>query len=116
LFLFAGSMKLILPIEAMAGPVALPGAFLRFIGVVEVLGAVGLVLPWLLRIRPTLTPLAGAGLVIIMAGATAITLMGGAVGGAAVPFAVGLLAATVAYGRWRTAPACKRALQSALQS
>ena len=63
LFLFAGSMKLILPIEAMAGPVALPGAFLRFIGVVEVLGAVGLVLPWLLRIRPELTPLAGAGLV-----------------------------------------------------
>jgi hypothetical protein len=77
---------------------------------------VGLVLPWLLRIRPGLTPLAGAGLVIIMAGATAITLVGGAGGGAVVPFAVGLLAATVAYGRWRTAPACKRALQSALQS
>jgi hypothetical protein len=112
LFLFAGSMKLILPIEEMAGPVALPGAFLRFIGVVEVLGAVGLVLPWLLRIRPALTPVAGAGLVVIMTGATAITLMGGAVGGAVVPFAVGLLAATVAYGRWRTAPAYKRALHS----
>ena len=112
LFLFAGSMKLILPIEAMAGPVALPGAFLRFIGVVEMLGAVGLVLPWLLRIRPELTPLAGAGLVLIMVGATVITMMGGAAAGALVPFAVGLLAATVAYGRWRTAPAYKRALQS----
>ena len=112
LFLFAGSMKLILPIEAMAGPVALPGAFLRFIGVVEVLGAVGLVLPWLLRIRPELTPLASAGLVLIMVGATVITMMGGAAAGALVPFAVGLLAATVAYGRWRTAPAYKRALQS----
>ena len=112
LFLFAGSMKLILPIEAMAGPVALPGAFLRFIGVAEVLGAVGLVLPWLLRIRPELTPLAGAGLVLIMVGATVITMMGGAAAGALVPFAVGLLAATVAYGRWRTAPAYKRALQS----
>ena len=97
LFLFAGSMKLILPIEAMAGPVELPGAFLRFIGVVEVLGAVGLVLPWLLRIRPELTPLAGLGLVVIMVGATAITVVGGAVAGAAVPFVVGLLAATVAY-------------------
>ncbi len=104
LFLFAGSMKLILPIEAMAGPVELPGAFLRFIGVVEVLGAVGLVLPWLLRIRPELTPLAGLGLVVIMVGATAITVVGGAVAGAAVPFVVGLLAATVAYGRWDLTP------------
>ena len=112
LFLFAGSMKLILPIEAMAGPVALPGAFLRFIGVVEVLGAVGLVLPWLLRIRPELTPLAAAGLVLIMVGATAITMMGGASAGALVPFAVGLLAATVVYGRWRAAPTYKGARQS----
>jgi len=112
LFLFAGSMKLILPIEAMAGPVALPGAFLRFIGVVEVLGAVGLVLPWLLRIRPELTPLAGAGLVLIMVGATAITMMGGASAGALVPSAVGLLAATVVYGRWRAAPTYKGARQS----
>ena len=112
LFLFAGSMKLILPIEAMAGPVALPGAFLRFIGVVEVLGAVGLVLPWLLRIRPELTPLAGAGLVLIMVGATAITMMGGASAGALVPFAVGLLATTVVYGRWRAAPTYKGARQS----
>jgi len=41
LFLFAGSMKLVLPIEAMAGPVSLPGWFLRFIGVAEVAGAIG---------------------------------------------------------------------------
>jgi len=99
LFLFAGSMKLVLPVEAMAGPVALPGLLLRFIGVVEVLGAIGLIVPWLVRIRPALTPLAAAGLVIIMAGATVITIMGGSVSGAAVPFTVGLLAASVAYGR-----------------
>jgi len=105
LFLFAGVMKLILPIEAMAGPVELPGAFLRFIGVVELLGAVGLVLPWLLRIRPVLTPLAGAGLVIVMAGATVITVIGGSVPGAAVPLVVGLLAATVAFGRWHSVTA-----------
>ena len=42
LFLFAGVMKLVMPIEAMAGPVALPGALLRFVGVVEALGAIGL--------------------------------------------------------------------------
>ena len=99
LFLFAGSMKLILPIEAMAGPVDLPGWFLRFIGVAEVTGAIGLILPWLTRIQPHLTPVAASGLVIIMSGATVITMMGTPAAGAVVPFVVGLLAAAVAYGR-----------------
>jgi hypothetical protein len=103
LFLFAGGMKLVMPIEAMNGPVALPGPFLRFIGVAEVLGAIGLILPWFLRIRPVLTPVAAGGLVIIMAGAIVITVMGGSVAPALVPMVVGLLAACVAYGR--TAPA-----------
>jgi hypothetical protein len=103
LFLFAGVMKLVLPVEAMAGPVALPGLFLRFIGVCESLGAVGLILPGLLRIHQELTPVAAAGLVIIMAGATVITMMGGAVAPALVPLIVGVLAASVAYGRTRTA-------------
>lgn len=108
LFLFAGGMKLILPIEAMTGPIPLPGPLMRFLGVVEVLGAVGLILPWLLRIRPGLTPLAAAGLVIIMAGATALTVVGGAIAPALFPMTIGLLSALVAYGRgryasWRTA-------------
>jgi len=106
LFLFAGGMKLILPVEEMTKqmPVPLPGLFLRFIAVVEVLGALGLILPGLLRIRPGLTPLAAAGLVIIMIGVTMVTLAGGAVGPALMPLVVGLLAAFVAYGRWRLAP------------
>jgi hypothetical protein len=104
LFLFAGGMKLILPIEKLAGPVALPGLFVRFIGVAEVAGALGLILPGLLRLWPGLTPLAAAGLVIIMIGATVITLAGGAVAPALMPLVVGLLAAFVAYGRWRLAP------------
>ena len=99
LFLFAGSMKLVLPIEAMAGPVALPGPFLRFIGVAEVLGGLGLVLPWLLKIRPVLTPIAAAALVVIMVGAVLITSIGGSVAGAAVPFIVGAALSAVAYGR-----------------
>jgi hypothetical protein len=103
LFLFAGVMKLVLPIEAMAGPVALPGLFLRFIGVCEALGAIGLVVPGLVRIHQELTPVAAAGLVIIMIGATVITVMGGSVAPAVVPFVVGVLAASVAYGRTRSA-------------
>jgi hypothetical protein len=104
LFLFAGGMKLILPLDQMTGPVTLPGPFLRFIGVAEVLGALGLILPGLLRIRPGLTPLAAAGLVIIMIGATVVTVMGGDVAQALIPLVVGLLAAFVAYGRWRLPP------------
>ncbi|MBO0779624.1 MAG: DoxX family protein [Ktedonobacteraceae bacterium] len=101
IFLFAGSMKLMMPIEMMTSqmPVPLPGLFLQFIGVAEVAGALGLILPWLLRIRPVLTPLAACGLIIIMIGATVITLLGGDVVSALVPLVVGLLAACVAYGR-----------------
>ena len=106
LFLFAGGMKLIVPIEELTAQMTLPlpGLFVQFIGVAEVLGGLGLILPGLLRIRSELTPLAAAGLVIIMVGATVLTLALGDVAGATVPLVVGLLAAAVAYGRWRVAP------------
>ena len=104
LFLFAGGAKLVMSLDQMAGPVALPGWFLRFIGVAEVLGALGLILPGLLRIRPGLTSLAAAGLVIIMIGATVIGLVGGMVAVALMNVVVALLAAFVACGRWRLAP------------
>jgi hypothetical protein len=104
LFLFAGGMKLVLPLEALTAQMPLPGLFVRFIGVAEVLGAVGLILPGLLRIRPGLTPLAAAGLVLIMIGATVLTLAGGDIASALIPLVVGLLLAFVAYGRWRLTP------------
>jgi hypothetical protein len=101
IFLFAGGMKLILPIEAMTKQMPLPGLFLRFIGVAEVLGALGLILPGLLRIRPGLTPLAAAGLAIITFGATVVTLKAGEGALALFPLVVALLSAFVAYSRWR---------------
>ena len=104
LFLFAGGMKFVLPIEEMTKQMPLPGLFLRFIGVCEGLGALGLILPGLLRIRPGLTPLAAGGLMIIMLGATVITLMVGDLTAAVMSAVVGVLAAFVAYGRWRLAP------------
>ena len=105
LFLFAGVTKLVLPDEALTqGPIALPVLFLRFIGVLEALGGLGLILPGLLRIRTGLTPLAAAGLTIIMIGATVITLKGVGAAQALVPIVVLLLSAFVAYGRWRLAP------------
>lgn len=81
---------------------------MRFIGVCEVLGGIGLILPSLLRIRPGLTPLAATGLVIIMIGAIVVTIQGGDVLTAAIPLVVGILAAFVAYGRWRLAPQSAR--------
>ena len=109
LFIWGGGIKLVLPLEQLAGPpgsVALPGAFLRFIGVVEVLGGLGLILPGLLRIRPGLTVWAAAGLTIIMIGAVGITLAGGGetAAMAVIPAVTGLLTAFIAYGRWRLAP------------
>jgi hypothetical protein len=106
LFLFAGGMKLVMPIEEMIKqmPIPLAGWFVRFTGVVEALGAIGLILPWLLRIRPGLTPLAAAGLVIVMIGAIGYTLAAGDIASALIPLVVGLLAAFVAYGRWRLTP------------
>ena len=101
LFLFAGSMKLVLPLEALAGPVALPGLFMRFIGVAEVAGAFGLILPSMLRIQPRLTPVAAGGLIIIMIGATIITGIAGPVTMALMPGFVGVLLGLVAYGRVR---------------
>ena len=100
LFLFTGGVKLVLPVEAMQqGPVALPGPFLRFIGVCEICGALGLILPWALRIRPVLTPLAASGLVIIMIGATVVTAFGGQIAAALLPLIVGVLCGSVAYRR-----------------
>jgi len=106
LFLFGGGVKLVLPIEAMTKGMAvpLPGLFMRFIGVCEVLGGFGLILPGLLRIKPWLTPLAAVGLVIITLGATVVTLLCGTIGPAIFPLVVCLLCAFVAYGRWRLAP------------
>jgi uncharacterized membrane protein YphA (DoxX/SURF4 family) len=115
LFLFAGVMKFVMPIEEMTRDIQLPGWFLRFIGVAEICGALGLILPSLLKIRPGLTPLAAAGLVVIMIGATIISLMIGSVATAVMPLVVGLLAAFVAYGRWKLAPIRGSSRPSALQ-
>ena len=100
LFLFAGGVKLVMPADALTKDTPmLSAAFLRFIGVCEVLGAVGLILPGLLHIQPWLTPLAAAGLVGIMIGATVVTLMTNGIAMAIMPFAVGLLLLFVIYGR-----------------
>jgi uncharacterized membrane protein YphA (DoxX/SURF4 family) len=110
LFLFAGVTKFLFSVEEMnsQAPVVLPGIFLHFIGICEVLGGLGLILPSLLRIQPRLTPLAALGLAMITAGATVTALMGPMKVAASFPFIVCLLCLFVAYGRWRLKPISPR--------
>ena len=100
LFLFAGSMKFIMPVAEMTKQMPMPGWFLHFIGLAEICGALGLILPGLFHRRAELTPLAARCLVIIMSGATALMLQTG-VAAALVPATIGLLAGLVAVGRSR---------------
>jgi uncharacterized membrane protein len=103
-FLFSGGVKLVMSTEAMQkmsppNSIMLPGAFVKFIGVMEILGGLGLILPGLTKLRRNLTPIAAFCLLIIMIGAVVITIMGPGVGAAIIPFVVGILCAVIAYGR-----------------
>lgn len=105
LFLFAGSMKFIMPADKMQqGPIVLSLAFIHFIGICEMLGALGLVLPGLTRIRTSLTPLAAAGLTIIMIGATTISILGMGVAAGIFPAVVGAITTWIGYSRARVVP------------
>jgi len=109
MFLFAGGSKLVMSAEQMTapGPIQFPVAFVRFIGVCELLGAIGLIVPGLTGIKPNLTAIAAAGLVVIMIGATVTNLVNGPAAFASVTVILGLLAATVAWGRWQTTRAAR---------
>jgi uncharacterized membrane protein YphA (DoxX/SURF4 family) len=106
IFVFSGVSKFVMSVDEMNAQAAvpLPGLFLHFIGVCEVLGAIGLILPVLVRIRPELTRVAAAGLLIIMIGATVLTLAGGQIALAMIPLVVGLLVAFVVFAHWRRMP------------
>jgi hypothetical protein len=98
-FLFAGGMKLVLPAAVFVAQSKVPVPLIRVIGVFELLGALGLILPGLLKIRRGLTPIAAAGLFTIGAGATGATLAQGPAVAALGPAILGVLAALVVAGR-----------------
>ena len=72
----------------------------KAIGVVEVLGALGLVLPALTGVAPVLTPIAAAGLAITMLLAAAVHLRRGEKSNVAVNLVLFALAAFVAVMRF----------------
>ena len=102
--LASGAPKLFLPPEMLGMPIPLPQAFVLLIGVCEILGGLGLVLPGLLHTRTGLTPLAAACLALLTVCAAVYQVAGGQPGNAVFAIVMGLIAAFVAYGRWRLAP------------
>lgn len=103
IFLFTGGTKLVTPATTLAAQSHLPGGLMKFVGVCETLGALGLILPGLFGIQRQLTPLAAAGLVGIMIGATIDMIVQGQAAFTFIPVIVGMLAAYVARGRSREA-------------
>lgn len=99
LFLFAGVVKLKMSGAVLEQFTGVPGAFMKFVAVSEICGALGLVLPGLFRVWRFLTPAAAVGLVAIMTGAVTLTVAHGPAGQAVMPFITGLIAASVAHGR-----------------
>lgn len=112
LFGMAGFMKTTLPYVKLAKQVpwsAVVGETLtRFIGICELAGSVGLILPALTRIRPILTAAVGAGLALIMLLASGYHIIHGEFQVVPLNFVLGGLAAFVAWGRFRKAPISPR--------
>ncbi len=102
LFLFAGGVKLAMPAAELEEQAHMSGMFLKFIAVCEITGALGLILPGFFKIKTGLTPLAAAGLFIIMIGAvvTGLQMMG--IVGAILPAVTGILLLFVALGRYKS--------------
>ena len=103
---FAHGGLLLFPPAAMVEQMnaSLPRWFQLFIGVAEVLAAVGLTLPGLTRIQPWLVSAAAAGIMIVMVSATTLHTMRGEVSSAVTTAVLLAMATWVAYMRWRVAP------------
>jgi uncharacterized membrane protein YphA (DoxX/SURF4 family) len=83
---------------------SLPRWFQLFLGVAEVLAAVGLILPGLTRIMPWLVTWAAGGIMIVTVSATAFHLVRGEMSSAAITLLLLVMAAFVAYMRYRVRP------------
>ena len=100
----SGAPKLLLPMEALPLPLPLPELFIRAIGICEWLGAIGLILPSVTRVRPGLTPLAAACLAALTVCAATYQLLAQQPANAVFALVLGAICAFTAYGRWRLAP------------
>jgi len=103
---FAHGVLFLFPPAAMVEQMnaSLPRWFQLFLGVAEVLAAVGLTLPGIARIQTWLVSCAAAGIMIVMMSATVFHLARGEVSSAITTAVLLAMATFVAYMRWRVAP------------
>ncbi len=108
MFLMAGAMKVMRSKEQMVERMAWVEDFsqntIRLIGVLEILGALGLILPGLTGILPVLTPLAAVGLVLTMVGAAMTHAKRGENSMIGMNVMLLVLSAFVVYGRFVLLP------------
>ena len=107
MFLMAGFMKLTQPIQNLTQMLPwaaqVPEALVRFIGLAEVLGAAGLILPSLFRIKPQLTTWSAVGIVVIMLFSTLFHIVREEIGVIGMNIFIVLLAGFIAWGRFKKA-------------
>src|SRR5215217_9156697 len=109
LFFWHGQFSVFPPADMVAMINANIGEGLRvFIGVAEILAAIGLILPGLTRILPWLTALAAAGLMIVMSSATVFHIYRGETASAISAAVIFVLVSVIAYTRWKVAPIAAR--------
>ncbi len=108
MFLMAGFVKASQPLDTLAKRMtwvsSFPAAFVRFIGIAELLGGIGLILPALTHVLPWLTIAAAIGLVIVMIGAAVFHAVRREYSGIGITIVLLILAAFVAYGRFMLSP------------
>ena len=113
MFLMAGFSKASQPVEQLSAMIPwtnqVPVGLVRFVGISEFLGAVGLVLPALLRIKPQLTAWAAIGIATIMVFALLFHLVRGEFSAIGINLLIGLIAAFIAWGRTKKAPILPKA-------
>ena len=111
-FILFGFMKAFLPIDSIADQMSfvldVPEALVRFIGVAELAGGLGLILPAITRILPWLTIAAAGGLGTIMILAFIFGVSRGEIPNAVINIVVLALLAFIAYGRWKLIPISAR--------
>ncbi len=88
----------------------LPTWFRLFLGVAEVLAAIGLILPGITRIMPRLVAFAAAGITTVMVSATVLHMMRGEISSAVTTSVLLVVATFVAYMRWKAKPILPRAV------
>lgn len=106
--IWAATMKLIQPVEQLANRwpwvAQVPNELVKFTGVIDLLGALGLILPGLVHIQPKLTYLAAGCIVILMLVASIFHISRGEGSQIGVNIVFALLALFVVWGRYKKMP------------